>query len=100
VPLRIARGVQNKVLEAMAMGKATVASPQAMAGLRAEPGVHAMAASSPGEWTEAVVRLLGDAALRRRLGESGRRYVEEHHHWERCLAPFGPLIGLPTEDAG
>jgi glycosyltransferase involved in cell wall biosynthesis len=97
VPLRIARGVQNKVLEAMAMGKATVASPQAMAGLRAEPGVHAMAASSPSEWAEAVVRLLGDESLRRSLGGAGRRYVEAHHNWDRCLGPFAPLIGLPIE---
>jgi polysaccharide biosynthesis protein PslH len=96
VPLRIARGVQNKVLEALAMGKAVVASPQALAGLRAEPGVHALAASTPHEWAEAVSRLLEDEALRRGLGSAGRRYVEEHHRWETCLGPFAPLLGLPA----
>src|SRR5205814_4572832 len=45
-PLRIARGVQNKVLEALAMSKATVASPQSLAGFRVEPGVHLLAAST------------------------------------------------------
>lgn len=97
VPLRIARGVQNKVLEAMAMGKAVVASPEALTGLRAEPGVHALVAEAPGEWADAVVQLLDDGPLRRRLGAAGRRHVEEYHRWDRCLDPFGALLGLPEE---
>lgn len=105
VPLRIARGVQNKVLEALAMGKALVASPQALAGLGLEAGVHVLAASSPAEWAGAVVRLLEDPALRQRLGLAGRRHVEAHHRWETCLEPFGTLLGLPgspgpAEDPG
>jgi sugar transferase (PEP-CTERM/EpsH1 system associated) len=94
VPLRIARGIQNKVLEGLAMGKAVVASPQTLVGLGVEPGTHLLAASTSGEWVNAVTRLLGDADLRRRLGAAGRRYVEEHHRWERCLEPFEPLLGL------
>ncbi len=97
VPVRMARGVQNKVLEALAMGKAVVASPQSIAGLRTEPGVHLLAASTPREWTQALERVCTDADLRRRLGAAGRRYVEEHHRWERCLQPFGALLGLPEE---
>jgi sugar transferase (PEP-CTERM/EpsH1 system associated) len=96
VPLRIARGVQNKVLESLALGKPTVASPQTLAGLRAEPGVHLLRASSPAEWVEAVLRLFDDRDLRRRLGSAGRRYVEEHHHWDRCLEPFTELLDLPA----
>src|SRR5262249_23559094 len=46
VPLQIARGVQNKVLEALAMARATVASPSALEGLAAQPGIHVLAASS------------------------------------------------------
>jgi sugar transferase (PEP-CTERM/EpsH1 system associated) len=94
VPLRIARGLQNKVLEALAMGKAVVASPPALVALRTQPGIHLLAASSPAEWTEAVLRLLDDEALRRRVGTAGRRYVEQHHDWEHCLEPFRHLLGL------
>jgi sugar transferase (PEP-CTERM/EpsH1 system associated) len=94
VPLRIARGVQNKVLEALAMGKATVVSPQAREGLRAEPGVHLLEVDSPAQWASTVLRLLDDAALRRRLGLAGRRYVEQEHRWERCLRPFAALVGI------
>jgi glycosyltransferase involved in cell wall biosynthesis len=95
VPLRIARGVQNKVLEALAMGKAVVASPPALEGLRAEPGVHALTASTPAEWADRVSRLLDDERLRRQLGSAGRRYVEAYHHWDACLEPFATLLGLP-----
>ena len=43
-----------------------------------------------------MVRLLGNSDLRRQLGAAGRVYVETHHDWERCLEPFGPLLGLPA----
>ncbi len=93
-PLRLARGLQNKVLEALAMGKAVIASPPALAALSVEPGVHLLSASSPGEWISAVPRVLHDESLRRRLGSAGRSYVETHHHWDRCLEPLGDLLGL------
>lgn len=96
MPLRVARGVQNKVLEALAMGKAVVASPGAVEGIRAEPGVHLLTATSPREWVEAVIRLLDDRGLGRSLGEAGRAYVERAHSWDRCLAPFAELCGLET----
>jgi len=93
-PLRIARGVQNKVLEALAMAKAVVTSPQALAGLQAKPGVHLLAASSPSEWIESIHRLWNNVPLRHELGTAGRLYVEERHHWDRCLEPFATLLGL------
>jgi sugar transferase (PEP-CTERM/EpsH1 system associated) len=94
VPLRIARGLQNKVLEALAMGKPVVASPHALAGLQPRTNVPVVTARSPQEWVDQVVRLLDDEAGRRELGVRGRRYVEEHHHWDTCLGPFEPLLGL------
>jgi polysaccharide biosynthesis protein PslH len=98
IPLRIARGVQNKVLEALAMGKAVVASPEAIEGIRAKPGVHLLVASTPSEWVDAVTRLLDDPDLRHRLGANGRAFVEESHDWERCLVPFAALLGLDRHD--
>jgi sugar transferase (PEP-CTERM/EpsH1 system associated) len=94
-PLRIARGVQNKVLEALAMARPVVASPTTLAGLRgtATPGVRM--ASSAAEWAEAVLDLFADAHQRRRLGEAGRGYVAENHCWDRCLDSFRDLLRLP-----
>jgi glycosyltransferase involved in cell wall biosynthesis len=94
VPLRLARGLQNKVLEALAMSKAVVASPPALAALHARPGTHLLSASSRAEWIDTVSQLLKDEALRQRMGTAGRRFVEEHHHWDRCLRPLIHLLGL------
>ncbi|HTU89276.1 MAG TPA: TIGR03087 family PEP-CTERM/XrtA system glycosyltransferase [Gemmataceae bacterium] len=94
-PLRIARGLQNKVLEAMAMGKAVIASPPALAALRVRPGKHCLRAASAAAWIKGVTRLIRNDRLRGCLGSAGRRYVEEHHHWDRCLEPMGELLGLP-----
>jgi len=88
VPLRLARGLQNKVLEALAMSKATIASPAALAALRVEPGTHLLSASTPAEWVEAISSLLVNEPRRRELGEAGRRFVEANHNWEDCLAPL------------
>jgi sugar transferase (PEP-CTERM/EpsH1 system associated) len=95
VPLRIARGIQNKVLESLAMGKATVVSPQALAGVGARPAEHLAVAEAPAEWAAAILELFADRDRRRRLGAGGRAFVEEHHRWGRCLRPFADLLGLP-----
>jgi sugar transferase (PEP-CTERM/EpsH1 system associated) len=97
VPLRIARGIQNKVLEAMAMAKPVVASPQGLTGLSNKQDLPALTASERLEWVEQVGRLLDSPALRRQLGVAGRAYVEAYHDWDRCLEPFGPILGLPAE---
>jgi len=94
VPLRIARGIQNKVIEAMAAGTPVVASPQALEGLRLTPGEHALQADSPAQWTAAIADLLSSEASRRRLAAAGRAFVEEHHRWETCLRQFELLLNL------
>jgi sugar transferase (PEP-CTERM/EpsH1 system associated) len=94
VPLLIARGVQNKVLEALAMGKAVVASPTTLAGLRRESTPGALTASTPDEWVRNILSLLDDPERRRRLGLEGRRYVVDRHDWNHCLEPLVDLLQL------
>jgi sugar transferase (PEP-CTERM/EpsH1 system associated) len=86
-PLRFARGVQNKVLEAMAMGKAVVATPQSLEGLQAAVGSELIGAGSEKNWTHALVDLFESASKVRSLGRAARAHVELHHAWEKCLAP-------------
>jgi sugar transferase (PEP-CTERM/EpsH1 system associated) len=95
VPLRIARGVQNKVLEALAMSKATVVSPLARQGLAARPGIELREAATAQDWVREILDLFADADLRLALGSAGRRYVEERHRWNTCLQGFATLLGLP-----
>jgi polysaccharide biosynthesis protein PslH len=87
-PLKIAPGIQNKILEAMACGVAVVASPPAAEGLGDEVRAHLHVAQSPQEWAKAVGLLLSDGQRRAAAGSSGRRWVELRHTWSAQLAPM------------
>jgi sugar transferase (PEP-CTERM/EpsH1 system associated) len=94
-PLQIARGIQNKVLEAMALGKPVIASPQALEGLSLVPGRDALAAATPDEWVAAMLRLFADDRLAADLGAFGRCFVAQGHGWPACLAPLTELLACP-----
>jgi glycosyltransferase involved in cell wall biosynthesis len=83
-PLRVARGVQNKVLEAMAMALPVVVSPQALEGIDASPGAEVLLADGAEAFAQAVTRVLGedDLALRARA----RERVERLYSWPSNLA--------------
>ena len=82
-PFRIARGVQNKVLEAMASALPVVGTRLAFQGLEAEEADGVRMADTPEELAREIGALLLDPDRRRALGRSARLYVERHHHWER-----------------
>jgi sugar transferase (PEP-CTERM/EpsH1 system associated) len=84
-PLRIARGVQNKVLEALAMKIPSVTTPQVARGLEAIEGEHLLVGNGPAMFAKQVLRLLEDSALRTRISEAGRRFLEEHHTWTASM---------------
>jgi hypothetical protein len=84
-PLQIARGTQNKVLEAMAMGIPVVASSLAARGVDARAGTDLLVADAPQETAEAISRLLTEPGLRDRLAEAGRARVAAHHDWSTTL---------------
>jgi sugar transferase (PEP-CTERM/EpsH1 system associated) len=82
-PLRIGAGMQNKILESLALGTPVVASPLAAEGLDAHKfGVGA----TPDELAERVLELLADPGLRRARARAGRAYVEASFAWDRALA--------------
>lgn len=83
-PLRVARGVQNKVLEAMAMALPVVVSPQALEGIDAAPGAEVLLADGAEDFAQAVTRVLGedDRTLRTRA----RERVERLYSWPSNLA--------------
>jgi sugar transferase (PEP-CTERM/EpsH1 system associated) len=93
-PLAIARGVQNKVLEAMAMGRPVVASTGAFEGIEAEPGRDLIVADGAAAQAAAVLSLLGDADRAASIGHAARRRMVEGYSWDARLAPLAAMLGL------
>jgi len=93
-PLRVARGIQNKVLEAMAMARPVVATPQALEGIGATPEIHVCQAATPDEWVDSISDLLANPARCADLGRAGRAFVEERFQWKTQLASLAALPGL------
>ncbi len=85
-PMRYGVGIQNKILEAMAMGTPVVTSPQTLTALQARAGQDLLTANSPQATAGAIISLLKDRALRRQIGQAGRTYVETHHNWQTIVA--------------
>jgi sugar transferase (PEP-CTERM/EpsH1 system associated) len=92
-PLRTARGIQNKVLEAMAMAKPVVASPAAAEGIDAQVGVHFYVENSAHTEAERVCALLADTAAMQRVGRAARAHVIAHYGWDQELAPLRRMMG-------
>lgn len=86
VPMRLARGIQNKALEAMAMGAATVVSTTSAIALNAVPGRDFLIADDAESFARAVIDLLNNPRERARLGQAGRNAVLENYDWTRNLA--------------
>ena len=91
-PLRIARGIQNKVLEAMAMAKAVVVSPAAAEGIDAKDGTHFRIACNVGVEAVQVCDLLANPLAAERLGISARMHVIDRYGWAQQLALLDDLM--------
>jgi glycosyltransferase involved in cell wall biosynthesis len=82
-PLVYGTGVQNKVLESMACGTPVVATSLAVSALSAQPGKDLLVADHPAEFARHIFNLLENPEHQRSLGNSGRRYVDINHRWEK-----------------
>ncbi|THB69415.1 MAG: TIGR03087 family PEP-CTERM/XrtA system glycosyltransferase [Gammaproteobacteria bacterium] len=85
-PIRIARGVQNKVLEAMSMGNAVVATSQAMEGIKEAGLFDDLTIDEPQVYADKVVELLQNKDSANRWGEKGRDMVIKNYSWQANVA--------------
>ena len=91
-PMRIARGIQNKLLEALAMGLPCVASEAAAVGTVVPDGLGILATDDPEEFALHVVRLLRDGAFRATMAGNARAAAELNYRWDVQLACLDRVI--------
>jgi glycosyltransferase involved in cell wall biosynthesis len=84
-PLRYGAGIQNKILEAMACGTATITTRQALAALNALEGRQILVADDAPAFAAAIVSLLGDVERRQAVAAAGLDYVQQHHNWSHIV---------------
>jgi glycosyltransferase involved in cell wall biosynthesis len=92
VPLRVGSGTRLKIFEAMGMGKAIVSTTIGAEGLPVRHGEDVLLADSPDDFAQSVVRLLEDAAERRRLGNAARELVETKYSWGSVAKEFATSL--------
>ncbi len=99
VPLSIARGVQNKVLEAMAMALPMVLTSGAATGIPARDGYHFAIADSDEAIAAQIIALHADAQVAQAMGQAARAFVVEEMSWHAALADLPQLLGLGQNSA-
>jgi polysaccharide biosynthesis protein PslH len=100
-PVRIGAGLQNKVLEGMAVGLPMVVTTIANEGIQATPGEHLLVADDEERFAAEVVGLLRDPALRARLGTAARSHILAAWSWEHHFADLERVVeGLVAERTG
>ncbi len=97
-PLAIARGTQNKILEAMAMGVPVVTSSAAAGGVDAEADKHLLVADTAEQITTAILRIATDRDERGRLAKAGRERMLSHHAWPRSMQRLDGIIERCVRD--
>lgn len=93
-PLSIARGIQNKVLEAMAMARPVLLTTPAATGIAATDGRDFVIADDPGVMAQAAIGLLRHRGRAAQVGAAARRFVVEHCGWDAVLQPLARHLGL------
>lgn len=97
--VRYGVGIQNKVLEAMAMATPVVCSAQANSALKTVNGQDILVGDSPEAIAAHIIDLLASAELRQRIGSAGREYVEHHHTWDSAAQQFEMLYQSTIAEA-
>jgi len=95
-PLRIARGIQNKVLEAMAMESCVIASSSAVEGIKAQGGNLILIADSKSDYLQQITLLIEQAQQIKSIGQAARSFVVRQFGWDNNLARLG--LFLNNED--
>ena len=91
IPMRAGTGMQNKVLEAMAVGTPVVTTPRAAEAVGAAAGEHLRVGTGAREIAEEVIGILDDPTAAQAMVQRARRFVEERYGWAGCAARLGAI---------
>jgi glycosyltransferase involved in cell wall biosynthesis len=94
IPLRIAAGVQNKVLEAMAMARPVVTTGKAFEGIKGKPDVHVLIEDDPKRFAVKVVQLLNSEEKGKVLAGNARDFILENYNWQTNIRALERLLPL------
>ena len=92
-------GVQNKILEAMAIGVPVVATSMANRGINATHGQEILLADDPEQFAAATIRLFHDTHLRETLRKNAKQFIEQNFRWEKNLQRLDELITEITQSS-
>ena len=93
-PLRIARGIQNKVLEALAMAKPVLATSMAADGLEIKSALDMAIVDQPAEMAQVAIHALQDRSFLPRVSERNRKFVEGRYSWESHLQRLDEFLEM------
>lgn len=98
-PMRLGSGLQNKLLEAMAMGVPCVTTPIANEALGATPGIHLLVGNSPQELASHILSLLADPAWAQALSAAALDYVHQNYSWPAAVQPLEDIFTQITHNS-
>jgi len=96
-PLRVARGIQNKILEAMAMERPVIASTECATPIDAEVGRELLTAGASGEFVERITDLLAEPERANAIGKAARSRVIARYSWDAHMACIDRYLGPPKD---
>ncbi len=96
-PLKLARGIQNKVLEAMAMQRPVVCTTPSAEGIAGIQETHFLIADTVDQWCYELSRLSKESRLRTQMAEAARHRIVEQYSWPARLRPILRLLQSPTK---
>ncbi len=91
-PMQTGGGIQNKVLETMALGKVNILSSLAADPIGAIPGIHYYVANDPDAFIQSAIKVIGDNALREETGRAARKFVLENYSWDNYEQQLESII--------
>jgi polysaccharide biosynthesis protein PslH len=99
VPLRVGGGTRLKMVDAMAQGKAIVATRVGAEGIQGDDGTHFLLRDDPQQFADAVIGLLHDAAARRRLGAAARQRAVDSYAWPKLASRLAEGYALAVQES-